>query len=181
MRIFLSFISLMLLLLFSSCETGKKEVITEKIQYDVNIKSPDSDYDWWIQNLVGPDRERLVDEILAGALSGKYACWDYFNKPLSPADVAAILSDTLILSVIDAQPPYAAHDTTIINTIYPKDIQRLRFLERWEKTAGTLQIEKTIYGIAPIALTFDNEGNERWYPLFWIYIDEAFIQTLKNN
>lgn len=181
MRIFLAFVCLMFLLFIGSCNSGKKEVITEKIQYDVNIKSPDAAYDWWIQNLVGPDRERLVDEILTGALSGKYACWDYYNKPLSPAGVAAILSDTLILSVIDTEPPYEAHDTTIISTIHPKDIQRLRFLERWEKTAGSLQIEKTIYGIAPIALTFDNEGNERWYPLFWIYTDAHFIQTLTNN
>ena len=66
-----------------ACQQGEKEIIANRIQYDVNIKSPNADYDWWIQNLPGPQREVLVDLILDGALSGKFQAYDYFNNPIS--------------------------------------------------------------------------------------------------
>ncbi len=181
MKSWVSVFVILSIFMLISCQSGDKVLITEKIQYDVNIKSPGTDYDWWIQNLVGPDREQLVGEILEGAKSGKYQCWDYYNESLSPLDIRSILSDTMILSIVDNNPPYETYDTTIIKTIELKDIQRLRFLERWEREPGSLQIEKTVYGIGPVALTFDPEGNERWYPLFWIYVDDEFIATLNKN
>ena len=48
--------AILIMQLITSCMQKKREVVTEKIQYDVNIKSPDPDYDWWIQNLPGPQR-----------------------------------------------------------------------------------------------------------------------------
>ena len=76
------FLFLFVMIIASACEQNNKEVIAEKIQYDINIVSPDPEYDWWIQNLPGPQRERFVNMIIDGALSGKYQAYDYFYSPL---------------------------------------------------------------------------------------------------
>jgi len=160
----------------TSCKQDNKKVITQKIQYDVNIKSPDADYDWWIQNLPGPDRENLVGKILEGAKSGKFKAYDYFQNPISAAEVRSLMADTIVLRLMETEPPYKEYDTTIVNVIHLEDIQRLRFLEKWEIEEESLQIEKTIYAIAPIARRIDFNGIERWQPLFWIYTDESFLK-----
>ena len=88
-----------------ACQQSEKEIIANKIQYDVNIKSPDPDYDWWIQNLPGPQREKLVDLIVDGAVSGKFKAYDYFYSPLTAFEVASILSDTSFYTLVDEEPP----------------------------------------------------------------------------
>ena len=163
-----------IILAMVSCQQDNKTVITKKIQYDVNIKSPDADYDWWIQNLPGPDREKLVGIILEGAKSGKFKAYDYFQNPISAAEVRSLMADTIVLRLMDTEPPYKEYDTTIINVIQMEDVQKLRFLEKWEIDEESLQIDKTIYAIAPIARRIDLNGIERWQPLFWIYTDESF-------
>lgn len=174
------FIYLVLVVIFSSCQQKEKELITEKIQYDVSIKSPNPDYDWWIQNLPGPQRDNLVDMILDGALSGEFQSYDYFNKPISAYEVSKILSDTSVLTLMAKEPPYEYYDTTIVYTIQREDILKIRFLEEWRADRGALLFEKKILGIAPVARRIDPMGIERWQPLFWIYTDEEFIRKLKN-
>ncbi len=174
--VFISF----LLVLFG-CEQDDKTVITEKIQYDVNIKSPDPEYDWWIQNIVGPDRDRLVELIIDGAKSGKFQAYDYFNNPIDKYEVRAILADTMAVTMIRKVPPYESYDTMIVYNILPDDVLRLRFMEEWKINSKNLEFEKKILGLAPIARRLDFQGIERWQPLFWIYTNEDFIKKLKNN
>jgi len=173
-------IFLFIMTIFISCQQEQKEVVTQKIQYDVNIKSPDPDYDWWIQNLPGPQRENLVDMILDGALSGKFQAYDYFNNPISAFDVSKILSDTSVLTLMGKEPPYHYYDTTIVYSIQREDILKIRFLESWSADREKLRFEKKILGIAPIAKRIDPMGIERWQPLFWIYTNEEFIQSLRK-
>ena len=170
---------LFLLQIVSSCQYGKKEIITEKIQYDVNIKSPDPDYDWWIQNLPGPAREKLVETVLNGAINGKFQAYDYYNNPISPAEVSAILSDTTVIRLTKVEPPYESYDSVIIYNIVPEDILRIRFLEEWKMNPEDLSFEKKIVGIAPVArrVVIDME---RWQPLFWIYPDKDFAKQLNK-
>lgn len=169
--------SLLIVFVFvSSCEHNNSKLITKKIQYDVNIKSPSPDYDWWIQNLPGPDREEIVEMILEGAKSGKFKAYDYFHKPLNVNQVNSILKDTMVLHLMREEPPYEEYDTTIIHLIENADIQKLRFLEKWEINEGNLQMTKTIYAIAPVASRKDFNGIDRWQPLFWIYTDESFLK-----
>ena len=169
------------IVLLSACSEGKKEIIAERIQYDVNIKSPDPEYDWWIQNLVGPQREKLIDYLVDGAVSGKFQTFDYYNNPLTPGEVANILSDTSVMSVMDTDPPYDYHDTLVIKTIEKKDILRLRFLEEWKINPANLQFEKKILGIGPVAKRVDENGAERWQPLFWIYTDDDFLKEINSK
>ncbi len=175
-------IFILLLVMLTGCRQEKKgDVIANKIQYDVNIVSPDPDYYWWIQNLPGPQREKLVDLIIEGAKSGKFQAYDYFNQPITPQEVAAILSDTTYLNVVDENPPYEEHDTLIVYNIKRADVIRIRFLEEWTIDPGTLKIDKRVLGIAPVARRYDAMGIERWQPLFWIYTDKEYVKTLHKS
>lgn len=178
----LNFIILITLtILFSGCKQNGYEVVTKKIQYDVNIKSPDPEYDWWIQNIVGPDRDKLVDLIVTGAKNGKWQAYDYFNNPIDKFEVRSIFSDTMIVSMMREDPPYELYDTMIINNIRNEDILKLRFQEEWKMNPENLKFHKKIYGIAPVARRYDFNGIERWQPLFWIYTDESFINELNRS
>jgi len=177
--ILIAFVTLSVL---SSCkQQTHQEVITKKIQYDVNIKSPSPDWDWWIQNIVGPDRDKLVDEIMDGALSGKFQAYDYFSDSIKPEDIRMMLADTFYITVKRAKPPYDDYDTTVVLDITRDDIQRIRFLEEWTINPETMQISKKVMGIGPVARRHDLSGNERWQPLFWIYTDKDFIKNLKKE
>jgi len=167
---------------FYSCrQKPKKDVVTKRIQYDVNIKSPNPNWDWWIQNIVGPDREKLVDMIMDGALSGKFQAYDYFSDSIRPADIRFMLADTFYLTYKRNTPPYDEYDTTVIMKITRDDISRIRFLEEWSINPETMQFDKKVYGIGPVARRIDLQGNERWQPLFWIYTDKEFIKRLKKE
>lgn len=161
-----------------ACQNDKTEVITKKIQYDVNIKSPNPEYDWWIQNLVGPEREKLVNIIIDGAKAGKWQAYDYFNDSIDKYEVQQIFSDTMVISMMKDTPPYELFDTTIIHNILPSDILRLRFMEEWSINPENLAFEKKVVGIAPVASRLDFNGIERWQPLFWIYTDKEFIKGI---
>lgn len=166
---------------FVSCQQKEMEIVTEKIQYDVNIKSPGPDYDWWIQNLPGPQREKIINIILDGALNGKFQAYDYYNQPILPVDIKMLMSDTTYYDIVDEEPPYETRDTMVISNIMREDVLRIRFLEEWRIDPDNLKMEKKILGIAPIARRPDLMGMERWQPLFWIYTDESFIEELEKN
>ncbi len=175
-------LSSVLLLVIASCkQQSPKSVITKKIQYDVNIKSPDADWDWWIQNLVGPDREKLVDMIMDGALSGKFQAYDYFSDSIKPDDIRLMLADTFYLTYKRNTPPYDEYDTTVIMKITRDDIRRIRFLEEWDIDPETMQFYKKVFGIGPVARRIDLNGVERWQPLFWIYTDKDFVRALQKE
>lgn len=181
MRYIYYILFVLLLLTQLACQRGEKDVVTKKIQYDVNIKSPDPEYDWWIQNLVGPEREKLVNLIVDGAKAGKWQAYDYFNNPINAQEVRSIFSDTMMVTMAKTSPPYEMYDTLIIYNILPEDIKRLRFLEEWSLNPDNLDFDKKIIGLAPVASRLDFNGIERWQPLFWIYTDEKFIRELKKN
>lgn len=178
MRNYLILILLAFVIVLSSCKNDQTAVVTKRIQYDVNIVSPDPSYDWWIQNIVGPDREKLVDKIIEGAKEGRWQAYDYFSKPISAGEVCSIMADTMVVTLVNEEPPYDYYDSTIVYNILKKDVQKLRFLEEWTMDPETLQFSKKIYGIAPVAKRYDFDGVERWQPLFWIFTDEEFIKSL---
>ena len=164
-----------------ACQRNDMNLVTEKIQYVVNIESPDPEYDWWIQNLVGPQREKLVDAIIDGAKAGSWQAYDYFNNPISAQEVKSVFADTMVVTMARTTPPYELYDSLIIYKILAEDIVRLRFMEEWSINYENLAFEKKILGIAPIARRIDGNGVERWQPLFWIYTNDEFIKGIKEN
>ncbi|MBP6977685.1 MAG: hypothetical protein PHD61_00510 [Bacteroidales bacterium] len=162
-----------------SCRHEQKDriLVTDRIQYDVDIKTPDPDYDWWVQNIEGSKREVFIRKVMDAAYQGKVRTYSYFNEPLSPQQVREIgfRSDTLTFQ--RAEPPYNFYDTIVEERIHLQDITRFRFLEEWYMDPKTLVISKRVIGVAPIIRNYDQNGELRGYmPLFWIYFDENYPQ-----
>ena len=160
-----------------SCNSvkNKKNLVTERIQYDVTIKTPDPEWDWWIQNLEGSKREGFVKAILNAAYSGKVKAYDYFNKPLTIAEVKAIGNRTDTVFSTSPNPPY--NDSTIVvkQELDINKINKVRFLEEWYMDENSLVFEKKILGIAPIIEVHNDDGSLRGYmPLFWVYLDKEY-------
>jgi len=174
-------------IMFLSCkqeqtETAKPGPFVEKIQYDVYVKSPHTGYDWWIDNLPGPQREDLVDWIFETAYSGEMQAYDYFNKKLTVDEVKAIGVDTVLRTLMQTEEPYEMYDDTLIYKPDRDDVVKVRFLERWYLDKEGKTFEKEIIGIAPVMEMFDDEGNFfANQPLFWLYFDESYPAKNKKE
>jgi len=177
-------LNLLLLLLlaafFLSCNNEDKfQNLSERIQYDVPIKNKDVDANWWVNNIVGPDREDLIKGIFEKAQNGEIKVYDYFNELLTPEDVRKIGIDTSYKTIKRNTPPYEEYDTMIVTQLEWEDITKLRFLEEWKIDPKTMDIQKTVIGIAPVKMVTVG-GNLYSMPLFWIYLDEKYPAILKN-
>lgn len=162
----------LLLILVSCNENNRKSLVTQKIQYDVSIKSPNASYDPWIQNIEETQRLKLVMNILNAAYEGSVTAYDYFNKPLTLEQLKSIGTDTTYRTLTRNNPPYEAYDTIIVSKIEPTDIDKIRFLEEWYLDEQNIVFEKVVIGIAPVVNKYDSEGNFMGLlPMFWIYQD----------
>jgi hypothetical protein len=161
-------------LCFSCGRSNKdKQLVTDRIQYDVDIKSPDPEFDWWVQNIEGSSREAFIRQIIDAAYSGKLRVYNYFNEPLTAEEVKMIGNRSDTFTFQREYPPYDFYDTVIRQRLEMKDITRIRFLEEWYMDEKTLEFDKKIVGIAPIIRKYDPNGELRGYmPLFWVYLDE---------
>ena len=161
----------------SACEqkSVEKNYITERIQYDVKIKGDDPEADWWIENIVGPDREKFVKLLIEKAQNGEVKAYDYFNHPLTPEQVNQIGVDTLVQTLRRTVEPYDEYDTMIITKLDFGKIAKIRFLEEWAIDESTMEVQKKVLGISPIIMVKLGE-QEFNMPLFWVYMDEKFIK-----
>ena len=158
-------------------QAGKK-IITERIQYDVMVDSDGEELGWWVNNIEGSRRGPFIDWLLDAAYEGEYQAWDYFNNPLTEAQLKAVGVDTVFMTLLRETPPYDEYDTIVINKYNRQDITRVRFLEEWSFDNSGKVLEKRVLGVAPVLVrTFgDEEYNQ---VLFWIYFDEDYPSSLK--
>ncbi len=174
---------LLMLLIFAGCGKSdvKSSLVTERIQYDVTIKSPDPEYDWWVQNLEGAKREGLLADIFGSVSGGKVKAYDFFsNKLLTPDEVKKILRRTDTVAVERPDPPHELVDTVLVHELSMKEISRLRFLEEWQMDHQTLAFTKKVVGICPLVEVYAESGELRGYkPLFWVFFDERYPGILK--
>ena len=163
-----------------SCNNDDRfQNLSERIQYDVPIKNNNVDANWWVNNIVGPDREDLIKGIFEKAKNGDIQVYDYFNELLTTDDVKKIGIDTIYKTIKRNTPPYEEYDTMIVSQLEWEDVTKLRFLEEWKIDTKTMDIQKTVIGIAPVKMV--NVGGELYsMPLFWIYLDEKYPAILKN-
>ncbi len=162
-----------------SCRHSEKDlfVVTDRIQYDVDIKSPDPDFDWWVQNIEGSRREVFIRQVMEAAYAGKVRAYSYFNEPLTPQQVKEIGFRADTLTFQRAEPPYDFYDTIVEQRINLQDITRFRFLEAWYMDPASCAVSKKVIGMAPIIRNYGETGELRGYmPLFWIYFDENYPQ-----
>jgi len=182
------FILISLILFFSiiisSCHKGGesgKNVVTKRIQYDVSIHNTDPDMDWWVQNIEGSSREKLVQDIINQVTNGDVKAYDFLScKPFSTEEIKNIMKRVDSISVERATPPYDLVDTVLVTEIRLSDITKLRFLEQWSMNEKTLAISKKVLGICPLAERRTDSGELRGYkPLFWIFFDDKYPGELE--
>ncbi|NTW24424.1 MAG: hypothetical protein HGA37_06980 [Lentimicrobium sp.] len=163
------------LILTTSC--GKKgELLTERVQYDVTIKTPEVDLDWWVQNLEGPKREKLVQSIINSANAGKLKIYDVMSNKLIPVEeLKARSTRTELLTLQRSYAPYENYDTVVKRELQLSDISRLRFLEEWYLNEETGFITKKVIAICPLVESYTEQGELRGYnPLFWLSFEKKF-------
>lgn len=162
---------MLLAFIFFSCSSKEeKEIITKKIQYDVRVKSLNTNYDPWIENIPSPDRFSFVQQLLDAAYKGEIEVYDYFNKALSLTELKSLGVDTMYKTLPRSYPPYEEYDTIIVNRFSIQDINKIRFLEEWSMDKNRLTFDKKVIGIAPVIDKYDQHGNLLGkQPLFWIY------------
>lgn len=189
MKIKNAILSLLILtgsLFFSSCKNEKEQTdkesktITERIQYDVIIKSPDPELDWYNQNLEGIKREEFVKSIINAATEGKVKVYDYFHTLLTPEELKKSFSKTDTVSVQDLKNPNISRDTIIKNELNLQEITKVRFLEEWKMNPDNLNFTKRVLGIMLMKENYGDSLELRGYtPLFWVYFDDKYPEALK--
>lgn len=180
-KIFLPLILLFSAMLLFSCGGRKGSLLTERIQYDVTIKSPEVDLAWWVQNLEGPKREKFIQSVIQSARSGKLKIYDVMNfKQMSSADVLATGTRTELLTLQRPYEPYENYDTIVSRELQLSDITRVRFLEEWYLNEDNGRITKKVIAICPLVESYTETGEMRGYqPLFWMSYVKRFPLGMK--
>lgn len=173
-----------LLMLATSCRNsggGGKDIVTKRIQYDVSIHNTEPDMDWWVQNIEGSNRDKLVKDIINRVSEGKVKAYDFLScKPYSVEEIRNMMRRVDTISVERRTPPYDLVDTVLITEIRLSDITKLRFLEEWSMNDKTLAFSKKIAGICPMIERHTDSGELRGYkPLFWVFFDDKYPAELE--
>jgi hypothetical protein len=162
-------------------DDNSTNVVTKRIQYDVSIKTPDPEFDWWVQNIEGEKRETLIQHIMTAVSEGRVKAYDFMsNQQLSGSDISLMLHRVDSISLERADPPHELYDTVITKDLKLADITRLRFLEEWRMDEKTLSFSKKVTGICPLLEVYAADGELRGYkPLFWVFFDDQYPEKFK--
>jgi hypothetical protein len=174
---------LALVVLIPSChnvENNGNNVVTKRIQYDVPIRNTEPDMDWWVQNIEGSNREKLLKDIIQQVTKGEVKAYDFLTgKPFTTEEIKSMMKRVDSISVERSTPPYDLVDTVLITEIRLSDIAKLRFLEEWSMNEKTLSFTKKVAGICPMVERFTDSGELRGYkPLFWVFFDNKYPADL---
>ena len=167
-----------------SCRNGgesEKNIVTKRIQYDVFIQNNEPDMDWWVQNIEGSNREKLIKDIMQQVTNGQVKAYDYLSgKPYSADEIKSMMKRIDTISVERSTPPYDLVDTVLVTEIRLSEITKLRFLEEWSMNEKTLAFTKKVAGICPMVERLTDSGELRGYkPLFWVFFDDRYPAELE--
>ncbi len=165
-------------------KTKQEQLVTEKIQYDVNIKSTDSDLEWWIQNIEGPQRDRFVNSLFNAIEDNKVKIFNMNQREVSLENIISNLFtfDTIHLLQKNGRKKQIIDTVFISNSFNIKNVTKFRFDEKWTLNEKTLQVDKEIKGFCPI-LVGKKVSNIApiELPLFWVYPDTNIKSDTANN
>ncbi len=174
----LIFIALSLsgMVLLNACGGKKGELLTERIQYDVTIKTPETDLAWWVQNLEGPKREQFVQAVVESARKGKVKVYDVMtNRQITADEVMERGTRTELLTLQRPYEPFENYDTIIKRELQLSDITRMRFLEEWYLNRDNGKITKKVIAMCPLVESYTETGVLRGHqPLFWLSFVKRF-------
>lgn len=162
-----------------STDTKDKTILTERIQYDVMIKTPDPEFDWWVQNIEGSKRESFVKTFLDLASSGKVKTYDYSNQPLSKHQIDSILVRTDTITNFDPETNKFTN-VPVKKELNIQEVTKVRFLEEWYLDEKKMSFDKKVVGLMLMKENYDDSAELRGYsPLFWIYFDDKYPAKMK--
>jgi hypothetical protein len=175
-RLAIPLILSIIILVFLSCNRKRGELLTDRILYDVTIESPETDLEWWVQNLENHKREQLVKSIISASQSGENKVYDVLtNKELSEKEIADRSKRKQLMTMSREDPPYEEYDTLVEYNIELSDISKIRFLEEWYLNEETGLITKKVIGICPMLESYTEAGELRGHiPLYWISFVKKF-------
>jgi len=171
----LPLVVVLFLITLAACDglSRKQQALTEKIQYDVPVVSDNPQLDWWINNIEGSKREPFLKRMMEAADKGEVRVYDYFNNALTPAQIPAIINDTIFTTLLRDYSPYEEYDTMLIESISYRDIVKIRFMEEWSWNPGSLEMKKKILALGPVVQK-KIAGENFNQLLFWISLDEDY-------
>jgi len=175
-KVLISLLPVLSIFILYSCGSKKGELLTGRIQYDVTIKTPEVDLEWWIQNLEGPKREKLVQSIIRSAEAGKLKIFDVMsNKQMTVAELKERTVRNELLTLQRPNAPFENYDTIVKSELQLSDITRLRFLEEWYLNEESGAVTKKVIAICPLVESYTETGEMRGYnPLFWLSFEKNF-------
>jgi len=150
-------------------------VITEKIMYDVTIKTPETDGEWWRNNIEPSQREKFINALIDEVISGKRVAYDYLSDTvkLDKEELNRIVGTKY--DTVFVENPANANDikkVPVTTTFDRKSITKIRFMEQWIITGSGF--DKKVIAISPLKEVYDNNTGELrgQTPLFWIFFNK---------
>ena len=125
----------------SNKHDNSNNLVTKRIQYDVSIKNLDPDMDWWVQNIEGSNREKIISDIMLQVTTGKVKAYDFQScKPYTIEEINNRMRRVDSISMERPTPPYQMFDTIVVTEVHQSEITKLRFLEEYgPKNTGFFQ------------------------------------------
>jgi hypothetical protein len=164
------------LLTFPGCgEKPSGNVVAERIEYPVFIKSPYGEQNgcYWKENLETSKRQEFVKTLFEWAYGGKIKAFDY---------VTAIGNTCDTVTMTRPNPPYDEYDTVIKSKLDLNLIHKVKMLEEWKLDPDNYTVVKKLLGIAPTLTIYADSNEVKGYkPLFWIYFDQEYIKKLSEQ
>lgn len=185
-------VTMIAVLLISSCSDKKetteiddKEMITEKIMYDVQVvndllpirtrESPD----WFWENLPEPGGDEFVLDFVEQVLEGKLQAYyydpvgDYENfEPIPLREQKEFLKNEMKMEVEYLDESMDEPEIKVAKIQFgPENVNKIRFLEEWYMVDGVFH--KEVIAIAPY-FTVIYPGRNIPYStvFFWVFVNE---------
>ena len=159
----------LLIIAFSACKKDeKRNLLTNRIEYDVLIDNEDS-MEPWMNNIALPDRMILL-EFLFNQLDAGLAI-DSLGNIIENANVEQIILNTDSNLLIAQGKLFALVQNGQIN------VNGLRFREKWTYSPDNYCIYKKVLAVCPLMMQRDTNGSfSKIIPLFWIEADTSEME-----
>jgi len=115
---------------------GYAQTITQRIEYNVSIRSDDAtDNNWYTDHIEASGRITWLESVMKDVRSGKVKAYDAFSedftKPLTLAEVEAILVKTDTMYMESPDPPYDLKAMVNRDETTTDEIDLFKFREQW--------------------------------------------------
>lgn len=165
----------------SELKSNDKYNLTDKIAFDVIIDNTNhlitdtygNKNEFFFHNIEVSNRNNLVSIIFDAATNKHTKSYDFFFNELSDNEIKQTLIRNESVSIPDTLNIGLFIDQNIEIDIEKSDIQRIKFIEKWEIDKESLQFTKQVIAISPAYMVFGNNAEFRGFKsMFWLLFNE---------